>query len=93
MGKGIHRVQKLQLEIQANHYNIQVLPSICWLGNPFIIKEWYQAGDIQSLSAVFTVKGSKAAETLVTKGVILGGAQFTVDYNAQEGPDSQCVIC
>jgi hypothetical protein len=93
MGKGMHGVQKLQLEIQANHYDVQVLPSICWLGNLHIIKEWYWAGDIQSLSAVFTVKGSKVAETLVTKGVILGGAQFMVNYYAQEGLDSQCIIC
>jgi hypothetical protein len=74
MGKGTHGVQKLQLEIQANHHDVQVLPSIRWLGNPRIIKEQYRAGDIQSSSAVFTVKGSKAAEALVTKGVLLGGA-------------------
>jgi hypothetical protein len=93
MGKGTHGVQKLQLEIQANHHDIQVLPSIHWLGNPHIIKEQYWAGDIQSSSTVFTVKGSKVTETLTTKGVLLGGAWFTVDYYAQEGPDSQYVIC
>jgi hypothetical protein len=74
MGKGTYRVQKLQLEIQGNHHDVQVLPSIRWLGNPYIIKEWYWAGDIQSSSTVFTVKGSKAAKTLTTKGVLLGGA-------------------
>jgi hypothetical protein len=41
MGKGIYRVQKLQLEIQANHHDVQVLPGIHWLGNLHIIKEWY----------------------------------------------------
>jgi hypothetical protein len=82
MGKGTHGVQKLQLEIQANHHDVQVLPSIYWLGNPCTIKERYQAGDIQSSSTVFTVKGSKAAEALITKGVLLGGARFTVDYYA-----------
>jgi hypothetical protein len=93
MGKGTHGLQKLQLEMQANHHDVQVLPSIRWLGNPHTIKERYWAGDIQSSSTVFTVKGSKAAETLTTKGVILGGAQFMVDYYAEEGPDSQCIIC
>jgi hypothetical protein len=39
MGKGIHGVQKLQLEIQANYYDVQILPSIYWLGNLHIIKE------------------------------------------------------
>jgi hypothetical protein len=82
MGKGMYGFQKLQLEIQANHHNVQVLLGIRWLGNPHIIKEWYWAGDIQSSSAVFTIKGSKAAEALVAKGVILGGAQFMVNYYA-----------
>jgi hypothetical protein len=41
MGKGTHGVQKLQLEIQANHHDVQVLPSIRWLGNLRIIKEQY----------------------------------------------------
>jgi hypothetical protein len=92
ISKGRHGVQKLQLEIQANHHSIQVLPGIHWLGNPRVIKEYYQAGDIQSSSAVFTVKGSKGADILVTKGVVLGDTRFTVKYYTQDTPDSQYVI-
>jgi hypothetical protein len=39
LGKGTQWVQKLQLKIQANHYGIEVLPGIWWLGNPRVVKE------------------------------------------------------
>jgi hypothetical protein len=37
MGRGTHGVQKLQLEIQANHHDVQVLPSRLGIGRCFIL--------------------------------------------------------
>jgi hypothetical protein len=90
LGKGMYGIQKLQLEIQANHHRVQVLPGIHWLGNPRVVKERYHSGDIQSSSAVFTVKGSQAVQTLIAKGVVLGGARFSVEIYACDPGHSFC---
>jgi hypothetical protein len=88
MGKGTQGVQKLQLEIQANHKGVEVLPGICWLGKAGSIKERYQYGDIQCSSAVFSVKGTPAAQLLMAKGVLLGSTRYRTELYVYEGPDS-----
>jgi hypothetical protein len=93
MGKGTQGVQKLQLEIQANHEGVAVLPGICWLGKAGSIKERYQRGDIQCSSAVFSVKGTPAAQLLIAKGVLLGSTRYRTELYIYEGPDSQCSGC
>jgi hypothetical protein len=93
MGKGTQGVQKLQVKIQANHEGVEVLPGIRWLGRAGSIKERYQHGDIQCSSAVFSVKGTPAAQLLMTKGVLLGSTRYRTELYVYEGPDSQCSGC
>jgi hypothetical protein len=57
------------------------------------VKEQYYSGDIQSSSTVFTIKGSQVAQTLIARGVVLGGAHFSVELYTHDGPNSQCVGC
>jgi hypothetical protein len=42
---------------------------------------------------VCSIKGSPAAQALITKGVVLGGARCSVEIYVHEGLDSQCVGC
>jgi hypothetical protein len=93
MGRGTQGVQKLQLEIQANHKGVEVLPGICWLGKAGSIKERYQRGDIQCSSAVSSVKGTPAAQLLMATGVLLGSTHYRMELYVYEGPDSQCSGC
>jgi hypothetical protein len=93
MGRGTQGVQKLQLEIQANREGVEVLPGIRWLGKAGSIKERYQRGDIQCSSAVFSVKGTPAAQLLLAKGALLGSTRYHMELYVYEGPDSQCSGC
>jgi hypothetical protein len=88
MGKGTQGVQKLQVEIQANHEGVEVLLGIHWLGRAGSIKERYQHGDIQCSSTVFSVKGTPAAQLLMTKGMLLGSTHYRTELYIYEGPDS-----
>jgi hypothetical protein len=93
MGRGTQGVQKLQLEIQANHEGVEVLPGIHWLGKAGSIKERYQRGDIQCSSSVFSVKGTPAAQLLMAQGVLLGSTRYRTELYVYEGLDSQCSGC
>jgi hypothetical protein len=93
LGKGMQGVQKLQLEIQANHHSVEVLPGLHWLGNPQKVKERYRQCEIQSSSAVFSIKGTPTVQTLMAKGVLLGSSRYRVELYVHEGPDSQCMGC
>jgi hypothetical protein len=93
MGKGTQGVQKLLVEIQANHEGVEVLLGIHWLGRAGSIKERYQHGDIQYSSTVFSVKGTPAAQLLMTKGVLLGSTCYHMELYIYEGPDSQYSGC
>jgi hypothetical protein len=69
------------------------LPGIRWLGKAGSIKERYQHRDIQCSSAVFSVKGTPAAQLLIAKGMLLGSTPYHTELYVYEGPDSQCSGC
>jgi hypothetical protein len=93
MGNGTEGLQKMREEFEAENEGIKVPTQVRWLANPCTIRERRQNGEIAASSVVFEVKGSKAAQVLVKKGIKAAGVWYGVEAYTNEGPDSRCELC
>jgi hypothetical protein len=91
--KGTEGLQKMREEFEAENAGIKVPTQVRWLVNPCTIRERRQNGEITASSVVFVVKGSKAAQCLVKKGIKAPGVWYRVEAYMNEDPDSRCELC
>jgi hypothetical protein len=83
----------MQEEFEAENEGINVHTHAWRLANPRKIWERRQNGEIAASSVVFVVKGSKAAQGLVNKGIKAAGVWYRVEAYTDKGPDSRCELC
>jgi hypothetical protein len=93
MGKGTEGLQKMREEFEAENEGIAIPTQVRWLANPRTIRERRQNGEIAASSVVFVVKGSKAAQKLIKKGIKAAGVWYRVEAFTNAGPDSRCELC
>ena len=93
MGKGSAGLQKMREEFEVENEGITIPTQVRWLANPCTIGERRQNGEIAASSVVFVVKGSKAAQGLVRKGIKAAGVWYQVEMYTNVGPDSKCELC
>jgi len=93
MGKSTERLQKMREEFEAKNEGIVILTHVRWLANPHTIRERRQNGEIAGLLVVFVVTGSKAAQSVVKKGIKAAGVWYRVERYKHEGPDRRCQFC
>ena len=93
MGKGTEGLQKMREIFEGENDGIEIPTQVRWVANPRTIRERRQNGDIPASSVVFVVKGSKAAQGLVKKGIKAAGVWYRVETYTNAGPDSRCELC
>ena len=92
-GIGTESLQKMGEEFEAENEGRVIPTEVRWLVNPRTIRERRQSGEIAASSVVFVVKGSRVAQSLVTKDIKAAGVWYPVETCTNEGPDSRCELC
>jgi len=93
IGKGTEGLQNMREEFKAENEGIVIPTHVRWLMNPRTIRDRRQNGEIAASSAVFIVKGSRVAQSLVKKGFKAAGVWYRVETYTNDGPDSTCELC
>jgi hypothetical protein len=93
MGKGPDGGQKMRGEFEAENEGVAIATQVRWLANPRTIRERRLNRDITASSEVFIVKGHKAAQKLIKKGINAAGVWHPVEAFTNVGPDSRCELC
>jgi hypothetical protein len=63
------------------------------VANPRTSGERRQNGKIEVSSVVFVIKGSKAAQKLIIKGIKAAGECYRVEGFMNASPESRCEVC
>jgi hypothetical protein len=93
MRKGTEGLQKMREEFEAENEGIVIPPQVKSLVNHGTMRESMQNGEITALSAVFIVKWSIMAQSLVNKDINAAGVWYRVGMYINEVPNSRCELC
>jgi len=93
MRKVTEDLQKMRDQFEGENEGIVIPAQVRWLANPHTIGERRQNGEIAASSAVFVIKRSRVALSLVKTGIKEVGVWYRVETYMNEGPDSRCELC
>jgi hypothetical protein len=92
MGQGTDGLKKMGEKFDVVNEGIKIPTQVWWLADPHIIRERRQNGEIAASSVDFGVKGSKAAQGLIKKGIKAAGVWYQVGTYTNACPDSRCEL-
>jgi len=76
MREGTEGLKKMREEIEAENEGFAIATPVRWLENPRTIRERRSNREIAMSSTVLVVKGSKAAQKVITQGIKAAGLWY-----------------
>jgi hypothetical protein len=86
-------MQMMHEEFEVENEGIMIPTQVHWLVNPRTSWKTMQNGEIDALSVVLVVEGSKVAQGLLQKGIKMAVVWDQVETYKSQSPDTGCELC
>ena len=93
LGRGTHRLDKLQEELESENEGLEIPMAMRWLGRVPDIKERGASGAIRGSSVTFIVRGQPMADRIIKSRIRAVGRHYQVEAFVEARPNSICGAC